>query len=115
MYSALACNAYRWGSVQINRRVRSPTFSKFVPGGKHKLALHCRSCTPGHHGWWGVDVGWSEGGTPLSLESDDLLCRLIVSELPMPLRGAAVGGERSNAAGCHALKLCGCQWPATEN
>ena len=33
----------------------------------------------------------------------------------MPLRGAAVGGERSDAAGCRAPKLCGCQWPATEN
>ena len=50
----------------------------------------------------------SEGGTPLSRKSDGLLCRSIVTELSMPLRGPAVGSERSDAADYPAPKLCGC-------
>ena len=37
------------------------------------------------------------------------------TEPPMPERGAAVSTERCEDDGCHAPKLCGCQWPATEN
>jgi hypothetical protein len=55
--------------------------------GRRKLALHWRSCTQGRHGGLGGDVGWSEGGTPLSRESDGLLCPSITLNRPCRCEG----------------------------